>query len=152
MILLSTLKTLSFSEIQLLCSKQQNSRSGTGQGSRIIYHKEMMLSGMVSVMWQRAWSSSQLKVYGWSNSNTPHWLQITKMCHISKREKCVEFREISSVSFHSLYSWSCLLVNYSSPPGLWYSQTLCLHSLWARRRRTRGLSNWRTSKRTQRIN
>ena len=64
MILLSTLKTLSFSEILLSCSRQQSSQSGTGQGSSIIYHKQMKLFGMVSAMWRRVWSSFQLRVFG----------------------------------------------------------------------------------------
>ena len=141
MILLSTLKTLSFSEILLSCSKQQNSQSETGQGSRIIYHRQMELSGMASVMWQRVWSSFQLRVFGLSSNNTPPWHQIIKMCHTSKREKCVEFRKISYVSFLSLSSWSCLVVSYFSLPGWWSSQTPCHLSLWAKRRRTKGLSN-----------
>ena len=152
MILLSTLKTLSFSEILHSCSKQLSSQSATGQGLSIIYHKQMELSGTVSVMWRKVWSSFQLRVFGWSNNNTPHWLQIIKMCHTNKREKCVVSREISSALFHFHSFWSCLLVNSFSLPGWWFSQTLCHHNLWVKRRRTRGSSNSRTCKRTRRIN
>ena len=117
MILLSTLRTLSFWEILLSCSRQQSSQSGTGQGSSITYHKQMKLFGMVSVMWRKVWSSFQLRVFGWSSNNIPHWLQIIKMCHISKRWKCAESKKISFVSFHSHSFWSCLVVNYFSLPG-----------------------------------
>ena len=151
-ILLSMWKTLSFSEIQLLCSKLLRSQKEIGIDSHTTVHRSMMPSGTVWVMLSVVSKSSQLRVFGQFANSTRLSQQTIRMSLTSKRGKCDEYKEILYVSFHFLSFWSCLLENYFSQLGLWFSQTQCHRNLWARKRRTNDLSNLKISKKIQLIN
>ena len=151
-ILLSMWKTLSFSEIQLLCSKLLRSQKEIGIDFHITAHRSTTPFGTVWVMWLVVSKSFQLRVFGQFANNTRLSPQIIRMSLTSKRGKCDESKEILYVSFHFLSFWSCLLENYSSRLGLWFSQTQCHRNLWARKRRTNVSSNSKISRKIQRIN
>ena len=152
MILLSMWKTLSFSEIQLSCSKLQPLPKEIGIDSHTTALKSMTPFGTVWVMWLVVLKSFQLRVFGQFDNSTRLSQQTIRMCLTSKRGRWDESKEILYVSFHFLSFWSCLLENYSSRLGLWFSLTQCHRSSWAKKRRTNDLNNSKTSKKMQLIN